>query len=1123
MKQTLGLRLQGRFGRGWAGFVAGILTILLLVPVFADSTAFAVEPESAHVETESLEAETVDEGQSEAMASPEDEPDVEEGVAKPEEADADKVPLEEPEHDSLPELQNEEPVEQVFELRATTTPLPETTQLQQYVGIATGTSNPSINTQSNNYLGRNAQAKSATGAAPTFTGIDWSGNLTSIQTAGKSWSSDATEVYAERGYVSRASNPNNNVSSSTKYYPGGSKAGNTFSSTSGRGYVQDVAAMNTLQSELAGMRSSMCNAETEATGVLPNGDIKGMRTINVDQYDINGDGIAIIEVGKKGTDSQLDGATLIIEGSGNVLPVFRVADGIHFKANNSSVLLGTTLGQALSTRTSPDDGSPNEAGAVFVKCNSGGKNFDFSNAHVNGIAFWDLTSGNSPAMQLSNVTGCGQFVAPKHEWSNVELTRCAIGVASSEAQTTKIIVRVSGDRTPGQEGAGTPVEGVQLRLAPQKVGNSVDQWANYDWATCTSNAAGDCVFEVPLKSSGITDASGMASNQRPWVVGVSAPEGWSMFEAWTNGNRIGNEYVYGFQVDASLSGGQVIRSNDPTNTDFMRTTRTADYASREDKDQSSSNYDQNFGWPSFGQWAVLRDNPVADQMCGADVAILMDLSSSIGSALPKAKAALDVTVDAYVGTPSNLALFTFSQKSPSTGSSSSQKTQNYPELRAVRTSSQANQFKQLYKSWTLGSGTNWDAGLHAVATAEQQYDTLIVITDGDPTAYGTPGFEGTSVSNPRLKDVEAAIFSANLLKGKGTRIVNFMVGDYVKPSSHNLNVPLISGPVQNEDWFVSSNYDQAAQQLAKFAKNSCQGTVEVTKRVVDAQRYSVGMTQTQLDAISEPAAGWELSATPTAPLTIPAGAEEQETKHNGKALFPVKFTDPATSGDITIRETQKDGYSIVPVNGKNLACVEANDGVQISVTDVVSQSSPGATFTARDGVAIECTLYNLEEQTDPMNGEVSWKKTGEHASSSEDVDLLAGSEWLLEGPNGYEQVVLDCVTATAEECENAIDNDHREGHFNIKQLAWGDYTLTETKAPAGYIKLDESLEFTLDEDNLVIDLGNIPNKQQPPLTIPLTGGIGTFWFMLIGGGLLGILLVAASHRMRQRRTSLNAI
>lgn len=366
-----------------------------------DESAIGQDESDAEVEP-SVEPETV-----------EDEPPV---APAAEDADAELAPQQMPQQMPQPFM-------------SVTAALPATTQLQNFLGIATANTNPAINTQSNNYLGRNTVPRNVTGAAPTFTGIDWSGNLASTKTTGASWSSDVTHVYADRGYVSRAANPNNNVSSSTRYYPNGSTTGSTFSTAANRGYVQDVAAMNTLQAELDGMRTALCGVPAEATGVLPSGAIQSSRTINVDQYDTNGDGIAIIAVGSSGTDSELDGINLIIEGSGNVLPIFRIADGIHFKVNNSSVLLGATLGAAMSTRAAPNSGAPDQAGAIFLKCNSGGKNFDFSNAYVNGIAFWDLTGSNSLTMQLSNVTGCGQFVGPVQEWANVELTRCAVGIA----------------------------------------------------------------------------------------------------------------------------------------------------------------------------------------------------------------------------------------------------------------------------------------------------------------------------------------------------------------------------------------------------------------------------------------------------------------------------------------------------------------------------------------------------------------------------------------------------------------------------------------------------------------------------------------------------------------------
>ncbi len=53
-------------------------------------------------------------------------------------------------------------------------------------------------------------------------------------------------------------------------------------------------------------------------------------------------------------------------------------------------------------------------------------------------------------------------------------------------------------------------------------------------------------------------------------------------------------------------------------------------------------------------------------------------------------------------------------------------------------------------------------------TASQQYDVLIVLTDGNPTAW-----EGEKPSTGDVDDydVENAIHSANWVKSKGTRIV----------------------------------------------------------------------------------------------------------------------------------------------------------------------------------------------------------------------------------------------------------------------------------------------------------------------------------------------------------------
>ncbi|GGV19125.1 hypothetical protein GCM10010275_70960 [Streptomyces litmocidini] len=43
-----------------------------------------------------------------------------------------------------------------------------------------------------------------------------------------------------------------------------------------------------------------------------------------------------------------------------------------------------------------------------------------------------------------------------------------------------------------------------------------------------------------------------------------------------------------------------------------------------------------------------------------------------------------------------------------------------------------------HQGWALGSATNWDQGLNAVARSAPEYDLVVVLTDGNPTRFGKP-------------------------------------------------------------------------------------------------------------------------------------------------------------------------------------------------------------------------------------------------------------------------------------------------------------------------------------------------------------------------------------------------
>lgn len=106
--------------------------------------------------------------------------------------------------------------------------------------------------------------------------------------------------------------------------------------------------------------------------------------------------------------------------------------------------------------------------------------------------------------------------------------------------------------------------------------------------------------------------------------------------------------------------------------------------------------------------------------------------------------------------------------------------------------------------------------------------------------------------------------------------------------------------------------------------------------------------------------------------------------------------------------------------------------------------------------------------------------------------------------------------------------DEGEGIFKVTGLAPGEYTIEETKAPEGYVKLDEALKFTISADGKVeggsFELTNTGNntlevtvKNHAAGILPETGGNGIYIYLLIGASLMlltGISIAAFRNKRR---------
>lgn len=483
------------------------------------------------------------------------------------------------------------------------------------------------------------------------------------------------------------------------------------------------------------------------------------------------------------------------------------------------------------------------------------------------------------------------------------------------ASTAVVTVKTGGDRVDDDTVA--PLAGVTLGLFPTADASS-------PIVTCVSDADGDCSFTV----------AGAALGTSAWVGQVAAPTGWVVNASLRTGPASGSSSVaspYRFETP-TLQAGRTYRST----SDFMFS------------DTNSSPVRSN------GVWQQSRVNPGVAARCGSDVAIVMDLSASVGSALPQLKQAADSFADALVGTPSRLAAFSFSRQSPSVEVPSGTVDENRPDLVSVSTRAGADAFESQYAGWGLGSGTNWDRALQQVAASPEHYDAVIVLTDGNPDRWGLTHGDG---SNTHFTDVEAAVFSANTLKAAGTRIVSFGVGAGVSGVSA-LNLAAISGPTAftgdnaaAADYFQTSDYTGAATQLRDLALANCSGSLSVVKQIVPGDTTGDDTT-----GAAPAGAGWTFDATAATTGTV-IDRPSATTSDDGTGSVSFALTPPAgaASSAVQVAERQRPGYTLVPQGGQNATCTDLNTGATVPTG---AGGATGFTVDVPAASAVSCVVYN---------------------------------------------------------------------------------------------------------------------------------------------------------------------
>lgn len=521
-------------------------------------------------------------------------------------------------------------------------------------------------------------------------------------------------------------------------------------------------------------------------------------------------------------------------------------------------------------------------------------------------------------------------------------------VPTPPAGQSVVTVRTGGDRT-GNQAVG-PLPGVRLGLyASEGAAEPVDPV----WGECVSDAQGDCSFTVPGTGTG-----GVNAGRRLWVRQLpgGAPGGWFTNPELRVGPGSGSGSIaapYTFETPA-LAEGRTYSSTATGPDGFML----------------SSSYGANYA-ASGGVWQDSRTNPVPTVGCGLDVAVLLDLSASVGSALPQLKDATDAFTDALTGTPSRMALFSFDKASPASSVGV-----NYPHLQPVSTKTGADAFKARYADWTLGKGTNWDQGLWAVARAPEHYDALVVITDGNPTRFADNA-QGDG-SNTHFRDVENGIFSANSVKAKGTRVIALGVGKGVSGVS-GLNLRAISGPtlynganLAAADYFQTADFEQAGRDLHNLALSRCDGSISVVKQIVPADTEGEDTT----GAVNA-GAGWTFRATTQTPGIggLPA-SETTDDDGTGAVAFRPAFVS-AGRARITVTEQQHPDFEAVTPGGRHAVCTDLATGHPVAAADTGDAAAPGFALDLGSTDAVSCLVYNRPVEAADVAVAKTWRINGE--------------------------------------------------------------------------------------------------------------------------------------------------
>ncbi len=385
-------------------------------------------------------------------------------------------------------------------------------------------------------------------------------------------------------------------------------------------------------------------------------------------------------------------------------------------------------------------------------------------------------------------------------------------------------------------------------------------------------------------------------------------------------------------------------------------------------------------------------NPTLTQSCGLDIAIVIDRSSSINNGeLTQMKSAMTDFTNALAGTPTQFSVTSFgTSASVLQGFTANTATVNAAINGIPNTPISPNP-----------QYTNWEDGLiKANSTLPNRTNPNLILfaSDGDPTISSAGPFDNDQ-PNAHLAP---AVTQADSIKSGGSRILALGIGFSTTTRLQAISGPNVNtGNVLTSD-VITSEFDELADDLATFAKQTCGGTI-TTKKIIDQD----GDLNTKGD--QTPGQNWtfDINGTPSNPAPAVTGVSGQ--------TVAVKVD----AGTYSVNETPQAGYDLIYASCDGAASngsVQGNSVVGVSV--------------ANENI-VSCVFINKPSKGSvKVNKQVDADGNGIYEGGNTEANNL-GFRWALDGSgsNTMGSTVSNASTGNHNVSENNIAGYHFTGWY----------------------------------------------------------------------------------------------